>query len=690
MSRFLGVLFLTACAVFSQTAETIPFRAVLSSANEVPPVSLNASGAGTVWLHVVRDAQGRVTSASVDFDVSFTLPAANNVVGLHIHPGAAGVNGPVAIDTGIRAAEPVSVGTTGRIQRQAQVSASTAAALDAVNGILSNPAGYYLNMHTTDFAGGVMRGQLQRADMVVLMGEMSPANEVPPIPGVDASAVGTVVALRTRDESGAVTSGVVTFDANYRGFTEGTTFTGFHIHSGPAGMNAPVTINTGISATNSVAAVPAGANLHYDVEVLPSNAAAVSSLNGLFNDNSNYYINLHTTVYLGGVIRAQLRRTDTIRFPVTMSPANEVPPIAIEATGPAIVTVHTLRNADGSVAAGAVFFDVNHRFPGDVTFTGLHIHDGAAGVNGGVTINTGLSATNTVASPTGNGNIYRLVTVSTPAGIATLNSLLANPERHYVNLHSTVNAGGVIRSQLRPASTDMPTVTAAISAVSDPALRNVAPGGLVTVFGTNLVKVQSDLLAASNGIMLPSTFNGTQVTIGGKPAPLLVVAADYIVAQVPADSATGAQAVTVRNSNGAATSTVNVTVAATAPALFFDANGGVFQKNSDFSLIGADNRARAGDVVLAYSTGLGATTGALQSGQITPGPGTNNTFYNTAPAAVTVGGREARVIYSIASPGFAGLYQTAFEVPAGAGTGNVPVVLRVGGVASNTVNIALQ
>jgi hypothetical protein len=117
MNKLLSLVLLTACAAFPQTAETIPFRAILSSAIEVPPVSLNASGAATVWMHVIRDAQGRITSASVDFDVNFTLPAANNVVGLHIHNGAAGVNAPVVIDTGIRAAEPVAVGTTGRIQR---------------------------------------------------------------------------------------------------------------------------------------------------------------------------------------------------------------------------------------------------------------------------------------------------------------------------------------------------------------------------------------------------------------------------------------------------------------------------------------------------------------------------------------------------------------------------------------------
>ena len=36
--------------------------------------------------------------------------------------------------------------------------------------MLTDPSGFYVNMHTTDNPGGVIRGQLQRAEMVVLMG----------------------------------------------------------------------------------------------------------------------------------------------------------------------------------------------------------------------------------------------------------------------------------------------------------------------------------------------------------------------------------------------------------------------------------------------------------------------------------------------------------------------------------------
>ena len=56
---------------------------------------------------------------------------------------------------------------------------------------------------------------------------------------------------------------------------------------------------------------------------------------------------------------------------------------------------------------------------------------------------------------------------------------------------------------------------------------------------------------------------------------------------------------------------------------------------------------------------------------------------------MTIGGTAAPVVYSIASPGFAGLYQTAVTVPAGV-TGIVPLVLSSGTARSNSVNVAIQ
>jgi hypothetical protein len=69
-----------------------------------------------------------------------------------------------------------------------------------------------------------LRGQLQRADMVVLMGQMNSANEVPAIASSNSVGIATIVALRTRDAGGNLTSGQVIFDINYSGFPTDTTF----------------------------------------------------------------------------------------------------------------------------------------------------------------------------------------------------------------------------------------------------------------------------------------------------------------------------------------------------------------------------------------------------------------------------------------------------------------------------------
>lgn len=686
-------LFLLAATLCAQTVETIPFRAVLSPRNEVPPVTdVEASGNGTFLLHVIRDANGRITSAAAEYRVSYLFPGSVTFTGMHIHRGTAAEAGPVVINSTVSAANPVSSDSTGRgsVISQFQVGSTDTATLDAVNGVIANPSGFYLNLHTAAQPNGVIRGQLQRAEMVVLMGLMSPRNEVPPV-NIGASGVATITAVRTLNENGSVSSGNVTFDINYTGFPEGTSFTGLHIHNGPAGVNAGVTINTGIgSGPNSVGANPAGGSLHYEVEINPAMAAQVTSLNALFGNSQSQYVNLHTVESPGGVIRAQLRRTDRMTFPVTLLSSNELPPTGLDATAPSLITIYTIRDEQGNATAGTVIFDVNARFPSAAQFTGLHIHAGNAGSNGQVVIGTDLGAGDrSVNSSTGVVNIYRSVTVSSAAGLTALNAILTAPENFYVNLHTTIHPNGAVRAQLAPASTARPAVTFAGSSVMDASRRQVAPGGLLTIMGTELIRVPGEVGASLAGSIFPNTYNGTSVTIGGKAAPVVVANRTSLVVQVPVDAAIGEQDVVVKTPTGESTA-VKVTVNVNAPAIFFTNDGGIFLKNNDFSLVSRTNPARAGDILLVYTTGLGVTTGQ-NTGQITPTPeGASPTFIDTPAARVTVGGRDARVIYSIASPGFLGLYQTAFVVPEGLTAGPQPVVLTVNNVASNSVMLMVQ
>ena len=107
---------------------------------------------------------------------------------------------------------------------------TTAAQLAALTGLATTPHLYYINLHTTDFPGGAIRGQCT-TETFFYKATMLPSNEVPAITGLNASASVLVTLDVTRDSSGNITSGAIMFDANYQ-FPGTVTFSGFHIHTG--------------------------------------------------------------------------------------------------------------------------------------------------------------------------------------------------------------------------------------------------------------------------------------------------------------------------------------------------------------------------------------------------------------------------------------------------------------------------
>ena len=680
MRKLSVCLLLFTASLLAQTADVAYFRAVMLPSNEVPATTINAKGMADMVAHVVRDSSGQIVSGTVDFLVRVTLPTDNTATGLHIHNGPAGVSAGVVINTGLSAAASQAIKAGGDIvHRPAQVDGTNAAALAALRGLFTDPTQYYVNIHTTDFPGGAIRGQLQPAIGTVLMGIMSSDNEVPPVTP-SASGMGVVVALATLDSKGGLATAVTYQSVNYK-ISDSNNFTGLHIHNGPAGVNAGVVINTGIPSSTLVDPSGAGVVGPYYTEIDITNATQVATFLSLFSNPQNNYINIHTNAHGGGLMRAQLRTTDSMVFSITLDSANETGTVKLPGTAPSIITVRTLRNEDGSVATGTVFFDVNYRMSGPANFTGLHIHDAGKGVNGPISIPMVPTYDANFASDTGFGNYYNW----TPGllSIDTLNDIVSNPENHYANIHTSLDPAGSARVQLAPIVSAVPTIGGAISANLDKNATTVAPGGLISIFGANLTKVATDLSGWA-GRVLPSTLNGTSVTIGGKNAAIIYVGPGQINAQVPVDVAAGQQAVVVKSTVGPSSS-FNVTVAATAPAIFFSPTAAVL-KNADFSLVGPANAAKAGDVILVYCTGLGATSASLATGTLVPSTTTANT---TAAVTATIGGKPATVTYAIAAPGFAGLYQVALTVPSGL-SGNAAIVLTQGGALSNSVPIPVQ
>ncbi|MEQ1897415.1 MAG: CHRD domain-containing protein [Vicinamibacterales bacterium] len=138
----------------------------------------------------------------------------------------------------------------------------------------------------------------------------------------------------------------------------------------------------------------------------------------------------------------------TSTFVVPLSPANEVPAIAnadASASGNATIALTVTKDNAGGITAATVNFQITGRgFPDGTTVTAAHIHNAAAGVNGGVYVDTSLASgemviTNGSGSVTKNG-------INVPADRAA--AIVSNPAGHYINVHTVRNPGGAIRGQL--------------------------------------------------------------------------------------------------------------------------------------------------------------------------------------------------------------------------------------------------
>lgn len=117
---------------------TPALKATLSGAGETPSGSPTGSGTSLVTIDVARSQVCWSTSVS-----GILLPSTAS----HIHRGAAGTAGPVVIPF----TAPGVFGTT---------SGCATADPALLKDILANPSNYYVNVHTTDFPGGAVRGQL--------------------------------------------------------------------------------------------------------------------------------------------------------------------------------------------------------------------------------------------------------------------------------------------------------------------------------------------------------------------------------------------------------------------------------------------------------------------------------------------------------------------------------------------------
>jgi uncharacterized protein (TIGR03437 family) len=213
----------------------------------------------------------------------------------------------------------------------------------------------------------------------------------------------------------------------------------------------------------------------------------------------------------------------------------------------------------------------------------------------------------------------------------------------------------------------------------------IVAGSWTTIQGANLSDVSrtwgdSDF---NNGNILPTNLSGVSVKINGLDAAVYYISPGQINVQAPANINGNVSVVVTRN--GVASNTFTASAVSTAPGLFSYAAGGknypsalfngTFTIVGDPALIGGGvvAKAKAGDIIQLYATGLGSSP----AGNIIGSP---ISFSGTVTA--TLGSTNAQVLGAALVA--VGEFQVNIQIPSGLADGEYPITIKVGNTSSQS------
>jgi hypothetical protein len=257
-------------------ADSVEFGARLDPNQEVPPTA--SEGDGEVEFTLRRDR--------IRFRLEWEDLTAN-VTAAHIHCALAGSNGPIGVTLLMGPLDP-----DGRIRDSftapdAGNDCGWTTLGDVIGAVFDGNA--YVNVHTSTFPGGEIRGQL-RIGALEFETEMDARDEVPPN---DSKGDGEAELRARRDR--------VRYSVEWDDLTSAVI--AGHVHCGAAGVNGPVgvTLVMGTLATDdqvrgSFTSPDAGNSCGW---------ASLGDVVGAIIDG-NAYVNIHTQDFPGGEIRGQL------------------------------------------------------------------------------------------------------------------------------------------------------------------------------------------------------------------------------------------------------------------------------------------------------------------------------------------------------------------------------------------------
>jgi uncharacterized protein (TIGR03437 family) len=269
--------------------------------------------------------------------------------------------------------------------------------------------------------------------------------------------------------------------------------------------------------------------------------------------------------------------------------------------------------------------------------------------------------------------------------VVTLNATAGTLRPATATLH-----GGIAQNQTPP-----PTLASGgtLNNLNPVAGESLSPGVIAQVYGSGLAASP-----VSTGVLpLPTIFDNTFALVGATQAPLYFLSSGQLNVQIPNELVASQQVPILLSVNNALTLPLTLDIVPTAPGVLslFDGpkppstqNGAhIIAQHSDFTLVNSKNPAKPKEFLVMYLVGLGATDPAVPSGA--PAPSATLAKVTHQPT-VTVGSLPAKVLFAGLTPGFVGLYQINFQVPAGVASGDIEVDVTQNGVAANPTKLPVH
>jgi len=220
------------------------------------------------------------------------------------------------------------------------------------------------------------------------------------------------------------------------------------------------------------------------------------------------------------------------------------------------------------------------------------------------------------------------------------------------------------------------------------------PGSTGSIFGTGLSEGVNGVVLA-NQAPFPTILQGVQVRVQGVLAPIIALAnvngQEQINIQVPFEVTAPSSVTVVITNNGASATFTGIPTLSVQPGVFqFNSNGTQLAAalHANFNVITQADPAKAGETIMLFLTGMGATNPAVSTN--VAGPVSTLASTTVSPLVVTVNNQSAKVIGSWYAPFLYTAYQINLVIPPGTTSGLATVIVNAAGSASPAVKIPIQ